>query len=579
MIASSQPLNASFTTTQFMLTPALAELYAFMDWNAVDDNENITDKFRSQPYIAQNGVTVEGTTPITYAETIDQSNPNGNYMHWYFPGLDTIQPPNTQNPAECSQTTPPTSPGATRTWIASNFGNSPSAHLVHYLLYGGMEAYNINAGKPPNNNCNAYQNNTNAILTASDFTTWTMVNIRPPMSGESITPFWDLTKLRALGPGNDLVLNIPRVGFFSTPAFHANWQTNTSNEMRVTINQSFIVALGHQVDGTDTTPPSMIGTNPPGLDVATDAGPPHDTGVCLGCHQVLDPSRSILMNTYSDGYGVQTDNPLPPKGWFIFNGVVDKNMNTVTDLGTQLAQHPYFAAAWVEKLCYFVNSQPCSTSDPAYTQIVSDFASNSYNWTKLVEELLSSPITTNAVATVTTTTEGELVSVARTGHLCTLLASRLGLVDPCGLDVTISGTPTGIPSIAEGLPPDGYGRGAPVPVLPTSPTLFYRAGLENICEDIALEVIDAAKPPPGAKQYSSASPASVNAAIADFVSTMMAIVPDDPRSAVMTQQLTEHYASALTEKTDAGVSYAPSDALQSTFVVACLSPNVAGIGM
>ena len=39
-----------------------------------------------------------------------------------------------------------------------------------------------------------------------------------------------------------------------------------------------------------------------------------------------------------------------------------------------------------------------------------------------------------------------------------------------------------IPQIAGGLPSDGYGRGATAPVLPNQPTLFYRAGLENICE-------------------------------------------------------------------------------------------------
>jgi hypothetical protein len=54
---------------------------------------------------------------------------------------------------------------------------------------------------------------------------------------------------------------------------------------------------------------------------------------------------------------------------------------------------------------------------------------------------------------------------------------------------------------------------------------------------------------------------------------MMAIVPDDPRSSVMIQKLTAHYQSSMVNSATA------SDALKSTFVVACLSPNVAGIGM
>jgi hypothetical protein len=333
--------------------------------------------------------------------------------------------------------------------------------------------------------------------------------------------------------------------------------------MRVTINQAFIVALGAQVDGTDSTPTSMIGTNPPGLDQAhTAAGQ-----ACVGCHQILDPSRSILMTNYSDAYGTQTTPP-PTKGWFVFNGVVNKNINTLTDFGTALTQHPYFADAWVQKLCYFVNSEGCDPTDPEFTRIRDDFKSG-YSWKKLVEDLLSSPITTNAIASVTTTKEGEMVSVARRDHLCRAIDARLKLVDSCGLD-SIPRTLTPIEQIAGGLPSDGYGRGAPIPVLPTSPTLFYRAGLENICENVANMVVDNKTPPAGAVTYASTDPTT---AISHFVTDIMGIVPDDPRSAPMTGMLTAHYNNAIKN------AATKTDALKSTFVVSCLSPNVAGIGM
>jgi hypothetical protein len=560
LIAEGQPLTSTFTTTRFMMTPALAELYAFMDWNQTDDNEKITDKFATQ--FKTIGVTVEDTTPITYADTIDSTKPT-TYMHWYFPGLNSVQPAGPNNPSPDCQ-------ADTRTWISTNNANTPSAHLVHFLLYGGFESYKINSGPPPNNDCNAYQGgtNTNAIITGTDFSNWQMVQVRAPNGSEAITPFWDMNKLRAANDSsNPLVLNVPRVGFFSTPAFHANWQTNTSNQMRVTINQSFIVALGAQVDGTDTTNPALIGTNPPGMDpqhMAAGGAP------CVGCHQVLDPSRSILMANYSDAYGIQT-NASQTKGEFVFNGVVNNNVTTLADFGNQLATHPYFPDAWVEKLCFFVNSQKCDPTDPEYIRIRDDFKSKGFQWKVLVEDLLSSPLTTNAVPTQTTqVSEGELVSVTRRDHLCTLLNSRLGLVDSCGLDIVTTKSLVGIPEIAAGLPSDGYGRGAPIPVLPTSPNLFYRAGLENICEDVANEIIDAKTPPQGATTYASTAS---DAAIADFVATMMAIVPDDPRSAVMIGKLTAHYNSALTN------SATKTDALKSTFVVACLSPNVAGIGM
>ena len=550
-IGNGQPFTDAFTTTKFMMTPALAELYAFMEWNSVNDLEKITDNFAKAN--ATNGVTVTDTAPIDYVtETINPSSPN--YMHWYFPGLSTIQPASPSNPAPYCQ-------ASTRTWVSTNNANTPSAHLVHYLLYGGFESYKIPTGQS-NGNCGAYTGgaNANAIITGTDFTSWSMVNVRAPNGTESVTPFWHMPNLRK---ATELVSKTPRVGFFSTPAFHANWQTNTSNQMRVTINQAFIVALGAQVDGTDSTPLSMIGANPPGLDQAhTSAGQE-----CVGCHQVLDPSRSILMTNYSDAYGTQTTPP-PTKGWFVFNGVVNKSINTLTDFGTALTQHPYFADAWVQKLCWYVNSEGCDPTDPEFTKIRDNFK-NGFSWKKLVEDLLSSPITTNAVATVTTTKEGEIVSVARRDHLCRALDARLHLADSCGLD-QIPKTLTAIEQISGGLPSDGYGRGAPIPVLPVSPTLFYRAGLENICENVANMVIDNKTPPAGAVAYTSTDSTG---AIALFVSDIMGIVGDDPRSSVMKQKLTDHYNAALQN------AATKTDALKSTFVVSCLSPNVAGIGM
>src|SRR6185312_1121695 len=120
---------------------------------------------------------------------------------------------------------------------------------------------------------------------------------RTPKSDEVTTQFYDLPALRS---ADELVLQIPRSGFFSTPAFFANWQTNTSNQMRVTINQTLIVALGAAIDGSDTTQTS--GDPPPGLDQDHAS-----SGECFFCHQTLDPLRSILSATYSWNYHEQTE--------------------------------------------------------------------------------------------------------------------------------------------------------------------------------------------------------------------------------------------------------------------------------
>ena len=109
-------------------------------------------------------------------------------------------------------------------------------------------------------------------------------------------------------------------------------------------------------------------------------------------------------------------------------------------------------------------------------------------------------------------------------------------------------------------------------MLPNEPTLFYRAGLENICEAVAALVIDV-RPrarPPGAKQWSSAQP---DAAIADFVGIVMALTPSDPRAAPATALLAAHFAAAMQQGASA------SDALKSTFVTACLAPSAVSIGI
>ena len=81
-------------------------------------------------------------------------------------------------------------------------------------------------------------------------------------------------------------------------------------------------------------------------------------------------------------------------------------------------------------------------------------------------ELLSSPITTNAVATHTTTTNGEVVAVSRARPPVRRAqqAARLRR-RRAGSTRSTEDALTPIAQIVGGLPSDGYGRGAPIPVL------------------------------------------------------------------------------------------------------------------
>jgi hypothetical protein len=538
LTSQGRPMTEGTTTQRFMMTTALKELYAFLDVWQVDDAGKVTDRFKqSNPKLAITVGTASG--PIAIAETLDPKSPN--YMHWY--NSDASMEDATI--ADCAQD-PITYP--------------PSAATLHYLLYGALDNRKSAMGAAcPQSGGSA----TAPQLTSGDFNDWMMVTVRQPKAAELTTAFYDLPTLRST---TELVLAIPRAGFFGTPAFFANWQTNISNQMRVTLNQTLIVALGSQIDGTDHT--VTPGTPPPGLDTAHASA-----GACFLCHQTLDPLRSIFSATYSWNYHGQDDAALAgQKGMFSFRGVVQP-VGTVAELGGVLGQHPLFAEAWAQKLCTYANSAACASDDPEFQRIVAAFKASNYSWSTLVTELLASPITTGAADTKTLDENGEIIAVSRRDHLCAALDNRLGLSDVCGLDlVNKKQLRAAVPQIISGMPSDGYGRGSTVPVLPNRPTLFYRAGIENLCEAVAGDVIDvaAAKQVPGTRSWSSAQP---DAAIADFVATIMAIVPSDPRSAPAAVLLKGHFTAATQQGASA------SDALKSTFVTACLAPSAVAIGL
>ena len=534
--AQGAALTDSFTTTQLMMTPALMQLYAYFEAHQANDAGAIIDSFaKANPGLM---ITLESSAgPIPIADSLTVGGPN--YMHFYNPDIATLTYPD------------PACNGVDPIQITANSQN----------------LYNIMFGEVPGHKVGTSQCAIKAAtgkgtqLLDTDFTDWKSVTIRAPMGAEVPTAYYDLPTLRTT---TTLLARTPRPGYFSTPAFMANWPTNSSNQMRVTLNQALIVATGMQIDGTDGTVPSST----PGLD-SEHTG----TGTaCYGCHQLLDPTRSILSSTYSWFYNQQTDKTLTAQpGLFAFQHVV-MPMTSIDDFAKLLATHPLVPGAWAQKLCYYVNSAPCDPNDPEFQRVVTDF-SNGMQWSLLVRELLSSPITTNTVKTKTYAVNNEVIAVSRRDHLCAQINNRLGFIDICELDAANQvGAKTAIAQIVSGMPSDGYGRGGVIPVLPNQPTLFYRGGLENICASIAQQVVDAKPNPkqPGAKNWLSSAP---DAAVADFVSIIMGLTASDDRTQPVTDELNAHFAAAKAQGATA------TDSLRSTFVAACLAPTFIGIGM
>lgn len=536
--AAGRPFTDVFTTHQLMMTPALMQLYAFLDVRHTDDTAKLNDTWARANPGAKLVLQADGG-PVALS---DSANDGGaEYLHFYNPSVGSLT--RYQEPL-CN--TDPITLGATSDNLLVSF-------------YGLVPGHQLRGPDGGTLSC-TIQNTGNDFFAPTDFTDWRLVTLRRPASGEPVTRFFDLAALRT---ATELVLATPRVSFFTTPAFCANWPTNQSNQMRVTLNQALIVATGTAVDGLDATATPAT----PGLD-ATHAADP----ACFSCHRILDPARSIFSSTYSWFYTPQADPALvAQKGQFAFQGVTAP-VATVDDFGAVLARHPLTPAAWAQKLCTWANSAPCVETDPELKRVVAAFAAGG-SWSSLVRALMASPLVTNLAPTITHAARGEVVAVSRRDHLCQALDARLGLSDVCGRTL-VRGQRVGlgvVPGIVGGLPSDGYGRGAVAPILPNDPTLFYRAGLENVCAAVAQLVVDApvSAAQPNARHWSSAQPA---AALDDFVTLLLGLPGADPRSAPARALLQAHFTAARQTAT-------ASDALRSTFVTACLSPTLIGIGL
>jgi hypothetical protein len=530
--SAGKPFNELARTRKLQLTTALLSYLAFVDARGVSDRGSVNDRYYLSLPAAERpdaGFTVQLGVPTGI---IDPKNIETQ--------LWGVQPAS----ADAG-----TFPGCATAPNSTTRALKPRGNFSRDL-------FNLLLGHVPDDPsftgtttlpCRAF--NTAPQFLDTDFTDWREVTMRAPAAGEAPTAFWDLTRLRS---SNEAVLVIPRAGFFTTPAFFANWQTNASNQHRVTMNQTLIVALGKSFDGNGSTVP----ISESGLDQEHAADP-----ACYACHRTLDPMRQFFRQSYTVQYGQQTDAGVTAQnGEFAFDGVTATGTGRgALDLADQLATHPRFATAWTQKLCTWADSAPCSEDDPEFLRIAAAFRDSGHDFRVLAREMLSSPLVTGTASTKTFTDRGYLVSVARVDHLCAALAARLGLPSPC----TVNGTAR---NLSATLPADAYSRGSEGPVLTADTNLFFRSITENLCRTLADQVVDVGATP----RFSSKTP---TAAVDEMVRSVMVLVDGDSRQAGATTILNEHYAAAV--RTGASAR----DALKSTFVLACSSPTAVAIGL
>jgi hypothetical protein len=344
------------------------------------------------------------------------------------------------------------------------------------------------------------------------------------------------------------------------------------------------VGLGFTAE-LEITPVSTVG-----LDEEHAATEP----LCYACHKSLDPLRNFWANEfdYNDRndfadnqqggmggptFGTSATAPRPTdKGGAVAFGNVNEEGADMLSLGPMLLSikdsqgMPRFAIAMAQQLCYWADSAGCAEEDNEFRRVVQAFIDSDYDFKTLVVELMSSPLVTNFSDTTTFETRNVVVSVTRRDHLCAALGNRLDLGDVCGLDYAFpysngfgggdseSETIRAVFRIAGTIAADAFSRGSEVPVTPSIPTLFYAAGSELLCENVAGKVVGAV--------YNGKED------IPDMVSDVMGYTTSEPEHDSAVTILEEHYDAAL-------LASNADNALKSTFALACQAPTSLGLGI
>jgi hypothetical protein len=570
-VATGQPLTNILTTSQFMMTTGLMSLYLQIEMPYDIHTFNWTFNQGMRPAIA---------------DTLDPTSPN--YMMWGYAPATTVSFPRVtqqKNGVACEG--------------SSTISTFPGNTNLYNVLLGVVPR---DTG-PTGDTIVCFEHAIQPYFTPQDQSDWRLVTLRPLAAGETELRAFDLPAIRGIAASGSLGLKSQRVGFFSTPAFHAVWNTSASNSHRVTVNQSLLAALGEGFTSINVQLPPQ-----PVTATGTDAVHSVAGSVCATCHTYLDPMTVFWNDIYSFN-DVPTSYNFPAKAAAAGFSFADVNQTgtSLTQFGQFLGQVTdvdpngtvdvnRFALNIANQLCFFANSAPCGEDDEMFRQIVLDFQNANYNFKTLVRELLSSPIVTAAADTQTATDNGGVVvSISRRDQFCDALSNRLGIADLCNIEMpTPNGTDVGnaaqnVTRLAGSISADEFSRGSQTPVTPTTPNLFFRGAVELVCENLATRLVDATGGP-----YASTSQSTVTAAIESMVSTIMAYSPGDPSYAGAVSILQAHYAAAVAPTgttlsapfpvapattAPKGGGASPTNALRSTFVAACESPTSVSIGL
>ena len=365
---------------------------------------------------------------------------------------------------------------------------------------------------------------------------------RRPIGCRSIQPY----DLPALRNAKELTLSLPRVGFYTTPAFLALWNTNDSNQHRVTVNQTLLAALGQSF----TSDAVIMPISTAGLDA------PHsvDGTECNGCHKSLDPMRQFWGNQldYNDRNDFPAGNsftgaaanprPAAPGGGFAFGDVNDEGPD-IAAVGACSPGSPTAAVFTASRSpsrrisASGPTRRPAARPDAEFRRVVGAFENSTPLQLRGADQGVLRVAAGDGRGRDRDLPDGGSVpvSISRRDHFCAALSNRLGKPDLCAQAVPVPNRRRRDGDIAQSVATDAFSRGSQIPVTPSDPTLFYRSASELLCSNIAAQVVD---PTAGGGVYTMTD---VPGAISDMVETLMGYPPGHPAHAEARQILQEHY--------------------------------------
>ncbi len=282
-----------------------------------------------------------------------------------------------------------------------------------------------------------------------------------------------IQRMRAKKEGDTYELLAPRVGYFTSPSFIYNWETNPSNQFRLTLNQTLISALSLSFEAGDTT----ARNHEEGI-FAEHAKPGTD---CHACHSQMDPMRNVFLKYYHSENTRALKKIGNQRPDFSFHGLT-REVSNMDEFAKALSDHPNFAFAWASKMCQWMTSVECEKKYPEDVQDIAEkFKSSGHNFKTLLVETLKSPLVINGI----TDNSEMIISIARQDHWCTHLEGGLDAISKKhgrGKDRTFCDKSVHWRTAQTDLVPnDEYTRGKISLLQPSTLDPFYLKSVEYLC--------------------------------------------------------------------------------------------------